>query len=96
MTSRRGFFLSAVSAAVAAGAVLDLDKLLWVPGAKKIFIPPQLWVPDCSTCKEHVRNYLARNLTRIAESHKIDPFFMGHLFTDFELKKMGRAIRFEG
>lgn len=39
LTSRRSFFRS-VLAAVAAGAVLDVDKLLWLPGQKTIFLPP--------------------------------------------------------
>ena len=34
--SRRGFL-----AAIAASLVADPERLLWVPGKKKIFIPPQ-------------------------------------------------------
>lgn len=59
MTSRRGFL-----AALAAAVVLDPERMLWVPGAKKIFIPPLLWVPDCSTCKHNVKTYRARDLRR--------------------------------
>jgi hypothetical protein len=36
--NRRGF-IRRVLGAVAAGAVLDVDCLLWVPGAKTIFLP---------------------------------------------------------
>jgi len=36
---RRAFVRSVLSA-VAAGAVLDVDQLLWVPGAKTIWLPP--------------------------------------------------------
>ncbi len=36
--NRRGFL--SILAAVAAGAELDLERALWVPGAKKIFIQP--------------------------------------------------------
>lgn len=39
--NRRGF-IARVLSAVAAGAVLDVDKLLWVPGAKTILIPKEL------------------------------------------------------
>lgn len=35
MTSRRGFL-----GAIAAALVLDPERALWVPGAKKIFLPP--------------------------------------------------------
>lgn len=87
MTTRRGFF-SAVSAmaAVAVGAELDLEKLLWVPGAKKIFIPPLLWVPDCMQCKRNIRISLARELTRITKDHgDILSGNLGHLFTKAEL-----------
>jgi len=36
--NRRDFILSSLASAV--GMTYDLDQLLWVPGAKKIFIPP--------------------------------------------------------
>jgi len=39
MIDRRRF-LWGVFGAVATGAVLDVDQLLWVPGAKTIFLPP--------------------------------------------------------
>ena len=39
MVDRRSF-LRRVFGAVAAGAVLDVDQLLWVPGAKTIWLPP--------------------------------------------------------
>ncbi len=39
---RRGFlrWLGGTAAGAVAAHTLDVDKLLWVPGAKKIFIPP--------------------------------------------------------
>ncbi len=36
--TRRGFFAALISAV--AGATLDPERLLWVPGRKTIFIPP--------------------------------------------------------
>lgn len=36
--SRRSFFRSVVAAGVA--ATIDPEELLWIPGKKKIFIPP--------------------------------------------------------
>ncbi len=38
--NRRSFIARVLSAA-AAGMVLDVDKLLWVPGAKSILLPPE-------------------------------------------------------
>ena len=38
MIDRRAFLR--VLAAVSAGAVLDPERLLWVPGAKTMFMPP--------------------------------------------------------
>jgi hypothetical protein len=35
---RRGF-LTLLATGIAGGLTLDLDKLLWVPGAKTIFVP---------------------------------------------------------
>ena len=43
--SRRGF--AATLAAALAGAVLDPERLLWVPGQKTIFVPTgKVFVPD--------------------------------------------------
>jgi hypothetical protein len=41
--NRRRFFawLFGTAAGVALGHTLDLDKLLWVPGEKTIFLPPE-------------------------------------------------------
>jgi len=39
----RRMFVRSVLSAVAAGAVLDTDKLLWVPGQKTIFLPSGSW-----------------------------------------------------
>jgi len=44
---RRSFFRSLLGAGVAAHQ-LDLEKLLWVPGEKKIFIPPAPELPPPS------------------------------------------------
>ncbi len=45
------FFAGAAGAAVA--ATLDVDKLLWVPGEKKIFIPPVTgWTSPIDTLKQ--------------------------------------------
>lgn len=40
--NRRGFLRALLTGTVGliAGAELDLDRLLWVPGAKTIFLPP--------------------------------------------------------
>jgi hypothetical protein len=43
--NRRGFLESLLGGTVAA-AQLDIEKLLWVPGEKKIFIPPVVIPPD--------------------------------------------------
>jgi len=42
MMNRRAFlaWLGGAAAGVAAAPLLDLDKLLWTPGEKTIFIPP--------------------------------------------------------
>ena len=40
MKLNRRQFIQAISAGTAAALVFDPEKLLWVPGAKKIFIPP--------------------------------------------------------
>lgn len=38
---------------LAAGMILDPERLLWVPGAKLISVPKVLWTPDCLVCKKH-------------------------------------------
>lgn len=57
MMTRRSF-IARVMAAVAGGMVLDVDKLLWVPDAKTIFVPsevpfllPRLQVGDAFVIK---------------------------------------------
>ena len=42
LNSRRAFLVALASglAGLVAGAELDLDRLLWVPGQRKIFLPP--------------------------------------------------------
>ncbi len=61
---RRGF-LRSVATAVAAGVVFDVDKALWVPGAKKIFLPETILFPDCRCCKENLIAHGARELFRV-------------------------------
>lgn len=39
MKQDRRFFLRLIASG-ALGATLDVDKLLWIPGQKKIFLPP--------------------------------------------------------
>lgn len=41
--NRRGFLKGLLGAA--AGVAVDPEKLLWVPGQRKIFIPPALYAP---------------------------------------------------
>lgn len=45
---RRAFlrFLSGTAAGAAIAPTLDLDRLLWVPGAKRIFLPPSIMSGD--------------------------------------------------
>jgi hypothetical protein len=53
MTSRRAFLSTLLTTAAAAKAdLLDLDRLMWVPGEKKIFIPParQIYITQVSLC----------------------------------------------
>ncbi len=38
--NRRDFLRGVLTAAVATGHVLDLDRLLWVPGERSFFLPP--------------------------------------------------------
>lgn len=51
--NRRDFFLwmAGASAAIGVGAEIDYDKLLWVPGAKTVFLPSEtsIIVPDART-----------------------------------------------
>lgn len=49
MIDRRGFLRTLLSAGVGAvaGFTLDPERLLWVPGAKTIFLPPPPQVCRC-------------------------------------------------
>ena len=57
MMERRAF-LSALVAGLggAAAHTLDLDRLLWVPGRKRIFFPPAVpsWVPGVTLMRGEV------------------------------------------
>lgn len=54
--NRRGF-LGLIGSAFGAAAIateLDLEKLLWIPGRKTLFIPPaDLTIPDIVYCSLH-------------------------------------------
>lgn len=66
MNLNRRFFLAALASGAFGGAVahtLDLDRLLWVPGAKRFFLPP---VNQFVTVDYVCREFLAEWTRQIA------------------------------
>jgi hypothetical protein len=58
MTSRRGFL--GLLATVAAGATLDPERLLWVPGAKLISVPAP--ARSMADMLREIEEYVAENM----------------------------------
>ncbi len=60
----------------AAGLVLDPERLLWVPGARKIFIPPVLAVAGSSEVVGHqIWGSAGEGMPYRLLASKVGPFF---------------------
>lgn len=88
MMNRRRFLslLAKSAAAVTVGAELDLDKLLWVQGTKKIFLPPVVKTATLAEIDAIVHQHWAPILTDL-------------IFRDspvFTRLKSGKRMEFRG
>lgn len=86
----RRLFMSMLSG-FAASTTLDLDKLLWVPGVKTIFIPPSLvesppsiWNPNLDAVNQLTLKYITPGL--------VDQIFTRDTFIQY-LRESERVFR---
>lgn len=77
--NRRAFLAGA--AAIAAAAVLDPERLLWVPGAKTFFLPSPKPEPVIAACAFHRGDVIT-----------INGLYARHPITDRELPFLARFI----
>ena len=79
MNINRRQFIQLISSGAAAAYTMDLDKLLWVPGEKTIFIPPPrqlIWASQIH------KEELSATLEIIKSLPKSDKFLYETIVTD--------------